>query len=195
MAHARKGKEGSVATEQLQDRRETGDGAGAKAQEVVSQAKEQVQEKAGQVKGTAMDRLRGQLDSQSTRLEEQVTPVAQALRETGTRLEDQGQSGGARAVRGAADQAERLAGYLRDNDSDRMLSDVEDFARRRPWLTGAIGVAVGFIAARFVKATADRDGTRTTEYRMASPPPMRPAGYETYSTTPLAPPVSPDAGL
>jgi ElaB/YqjD/DUF883 family membrane-anchored ribosome-binding protein len=192
-----------MATEQLQDRRETGDGAGAKAQEVVSQAKEQVQEKAGQVKGTAMERLRGQLDSQSTRLEEQVTPFAQALRETGTRLEDQGQSGGARAVRGAADQAERLAAYLRNSDSDRMLGDIEDFARRRPWLTGAIGLAVGFIAARFVKATADRDATGRTSYRVASPPPVRSEGYGTpppvrtegFATTPLAPPVSPDAGL
>ena len=77
----------------------------------------------------------------------------------------------------------------------QMLGDVEDFARRRPWLTGAIGVAVGFIAARFVNANADRVGTRMTEYRTASPPPVRPAGYEAYSATPLAPPVSPDAGL
>jgi hypothetical protein len=109
-----------------------------------------------------------------------------------TRLEHEGQSGGAKAVRGAADQAERVAAYLRESDSDRMLGDVEDFARRRPWLTGAIGLAVGFVAARFVKATADRDGTRMVSHRVASPPPVRAEGY---ATTPLAPPVSPEAGL
>jgi ElaB/YqjD/DUF883 family membrane-anchored ribosome-binding protein/ribosome-associated toxin RatA of RatAB toxin-antitoxin module len=191
-AHAREGKEGSVATEQGQERRETAEGAGAKAQEVVSQAKEQVHEKAGQVKGTAMDRLRGQLDSQSTRLGEQVTPFAQALRESGTHLGEEGQSQGAQAAHSAADQAERLAGYLKESDSNRILGDVEDFARRRPWLTGAIGLAIGFVAARFVKATADRDGTRTTLSGMTPPAAVRGEGY---ARTPLAPPVSPEVGL
>ncbi len=181
-----------MATEQAQERREGAEGAGGKAQEVVSQAKEQVQEKAGEVKGSAMERLRGQLDSQSTRLGERVTPFAQALRETGTHLDEEGESQGAQAVHSAADQTERLAGYLKDSDSDRILGDVEDFARRRPWLTGAIGVAIGFVAARLLKATAERDGIRTTSSGMTSPAAVRGEGY---ATTPLAPPVSPEVGL
>jgi hypothetical protein len=110
--------------------RETTEGAGAKAREVVSQSKEQVQQKAGEVKGSAMERVRDQLDSQSTRLGEQLTPFAHALRETSMHLEEDGQSSGAKAAQGAADQAERLALYLKESDSDRILGDVEDFARR-----------------------------------------------------------------
>jgi ElaB/YqjD/DUF883 family membrane-anchored ribosome-binding protein len=181
-ATERKG--GSVATEQAQERRETAGGAGGKAEEVVSQAKEQVQQKAGEVKGSAMEQVRDQLDSQSTRLGEQLTPFAEALRETGTHLEVDGQTSGAKAAQGAADQAERLARYLKESDSDRILGDVEDFARRRPWMAGAIGFATGFVAARFLKASAARrDGNGRS-------------GYETRTRQPYLPPDSafPEAG-
>ena len=173
-----------MATEQAQERRETGDGAGAKAQEVVSQAKEQVQQKTEEVKGSAMERVRDQLDSQSTRLGEQVTPFAQALRETGTHLQEDGQSSGAKAAKGAADQAERLASYLKESDSDRILGDVEDFARRRPWMACAVGFATGFVAARFLKASAAR---REENGR---------SGYETQTRQPYLPQDSafPEAG-
>ena len=163
------------------------EGATAKAQEVVSQAKEQVQEKAEEVKAGATERMRGQLDSQSTRLGEQLAPFANALRETGTHLEQEGQSQGAKAAQGAADQAERLAGYLKESDSGRILGDVEDFARRRPWMACAVGVAIGFVAARFLKATADRDGGRLT-----SPPNVRGEGY---AVRQLSPPLSTETGL
>jgi hypothetical protein len=158
--------------------RETTEGAGAKAREVVSQSKEQVQQKAGEVKGSAMERVRDQLDSQSTRLGEQLTPFAHALRETSTRLEEDGQSSGAKAAQGAADQAERLALYLKESDSDRILGDVEDFARRQPWLAGAIGLATGFVAARFLKASAARRGENGR------------SGYEAQTRQPYLPPES-----
>jgi hypothetical protein len=181
-----------VATDQRQQQSEqTAEGATAKAQEVVSQVKDQVQQKAEEAKSGAMERVRGQLDSQSTRLAEQMTPFAQALREA-THLEDEGQSAGAKAAQGAADQAERLARYLKDSDADRILGDVEDFARRRPWTAGAIGVATGFVAARFVKATADRDGSGRTSAGMTPSPSVQGEGYP---TAPLAPQVSPEAGL
>jgi hypothetical protein len=156
--------------------RETTEGAGAKAREVVSQSKEQVQQKAGEVKGSAMERVRDQLDSQSTRLGEQLTPFAHALRETSMHLEEDGQSSGAKAAQGAADQAERLALYLKESDSDRILGDVEDFARRQPWLAGAIGLATGFVAARFLKASAARRGENGR------------SGYEAQTRQPYLPP-------
>ena len=37
-----------------------------------------------------------------------------------------------------------------------MLTDLERFARRRPWVTAGAGVLAGFVASRFVKASADR---------------------------------------
>ena len=50
--------------------------------------------------------------------------------------------------------AERLGGYLSDSSADRILSDVEDFGRRQPLAVIGLGVAVGFVASRFLKASS-----------------------------------------
>jgi len=49
---------------------------------------------------------------------------------------------------------ERLGGWLRDSDSDKILSDVEDFGRSKPWALALGGMAIGFAAARFLKASS-----------------------------------------
>jgi hypothetical protein len=49
---------------------------------------------------------------------------------------------------------QRLGGYLEESDADRILGDVEDFARRQPWAVVAGGLALGFMAARFMKASS-----------------------------------------
>src|SRR5581483_2842981 len=71
-------------------------------------------------------------------------------------LEGEDGSAGAKAAHRAADQAERLAGYLHGSDANGLLADLESFARRRPWAAGGIGVAAGFVAARFLKASSER---------------------------------------
>lgn len=118
-------------------------------------AKEQAQQRAEEVKARASDRVRGQLDTRSTEMAEQIAPFAQALHTAGDQLESQGSSG-AKAAHRAGDQVEQLAGYLRSSGSDRLLGDVEGFARQRPWAAGGIGVVAGFMAARFLKASSER---------------------------------------
>ena len=51
-------------------------------------------------------------------------------------------------------RAERLGGYLQESDGDRILRDVEDFARRNPWAVAAGGLLVGFAASRMLKASS-----------------------------------------
>jgi len=127
-----------------------------KAQEVAAQAKEQVQARAGEVKGKASARVREQLDTRSTQMGEQVGSFGEALRKAAEHLQGQGNESGARAAHQAAHQAERLGGYLTNSSSDRFLGDVERFGRQRPWVAGAIGAALGFVGARFVKASSER---------------------------------------
>ena len=55
-----------------------------------------------------------------------------------------------------ADRAESFGSYLRDADGERLLRDVEDVARRQPWLVAAGGLALGFAASRFLKASSSR---------------------------------------
>jgi len=121
-----------------------------KAQQVAGQAQEKAQEAAGQAKSRARD----QIDQRSTQAGEQVSTTAQDLRSVGDTLREQGKDKPAQMADQAADRAERLGGYLKDADADRILGDVEDFARKQPWAVVAGGLALGFAAARFMKASS-----------------------------------------
>jgi hypothetical protein len=99
-------------------------------------------------------RMREQVDQRSTQAGEQVSVTAEALRSTSRQLRDQGQDAQAQAAEKAADHAERLGGYLSESSADRILSDVEDFARRQPLAVIGLGIAAGFMASRFLKASS-----------------------------------------
>ena len=121
-----------------------------KASEVAGQAQEKAQEAAGQAKG----RAREEIDRRSTEAGQQVKTTADDIRSVGEQLRSQGKEGPAKIADQAADRAQRLGGYLEGSDSDRILRDVEDFARRQPWAVVAGGVVLGFAAARFLKASS-----------------------------------------
>lgn len=127
-----------------------------KGKELVSEAQEQVQAKTQELRGEAAVRLREQVDERSTQAGEQVHALGQALHQTSEQLRSEGRDVPARAIEQAARKAEDLGGYLRSADADRILHDVERFARRRPWLTAASGAAIGFVASRFLKASSER---------------------------------------
>jgi hypothetical protein len=69
-------------------------------------------------------------------------------------LREQGKEGPAKLAQQAADRTERLGSYLEESDADRILSDIEQFARRNPWAVVAGGLAAGFVASRFLKASS-----------------------------------------
>ncbi|MEA2442173.1 MAG: hypothetical protein QOH76_3597 [Thermoleophilaceae bacterium] len=121
-----------------------------KAQEVAGQAKEKAQEAAGQAKG----RVREQVDQRSSEAGKQVSTTAEDLRNVGDELRKQGKDTPAKLAQQAADRTERLGSYLTESDADRILNDVEDFARRQPWAVVAGGIALGFAASRLLKASS-----------------------------------------
>src|SRR3712207_2867362 len=139
-----------------------------KAQEVAGQAQDKVQEAAGQAKeqatqaaGQAKEQLRTQVDQRSTQAGEQVTTTASDIRTVSETLREQGKDKPAQLAEQAADRIEKVGSYLTDSDSDRILSDVEDFARKQPWAVIAGGIALGFAASRFLKASqSDRYHSR-----------------------------------
>jgi hypothetical protein len=57
---------------------------------------------------------------------------------------------------GAADRIDRLGGYLDRTSGTELVRDVEDFARRRPWMVAGMGLVVGLAASRFLKASSER---------------------------------------
>jgi len=83
----------------------------------------------------------------------------------------------ANVVAEIARRAEDLGGYLQSSQADKILADLESFARRRPWLTAAAGMLGGFLASRFVKASSER---RYSEQRSSTGGP----GYESQRSLP-----------
>jgi uncharacterized protein YjbJ (UPF0337 family) len=132
-----------------------------RAQQVTDQARERVGQATEQAKGAAQsmasqaqDRVREQVDQRSTEAGKRVTSSAGDIRSVGEELRKQGREGPAKVAEQAADRIDRAGTYLRDSDADRILHDVEDFGRSRPWAVLAGAVVAGFAAARFLKASS-----------------------------------------
>jgi ABC-type transporter Mla subunit MlaD len=125
---------------------------------------EQAREKAQEVKGQAKNRVSQQVDERSTQAGQQVSSLAEDARSVADALRDQGKDQPAKLAAQAAERAESLGGYLQRSDGDTILRDVEDFGRKRPWAVIAGGLALGFAASRFLKASSSRryDERRST---------------------------------
>ncbi|MCX5265801.1 hypothetical protein [Streptomyces sp. NBC_00199] len=163
-------------------------GETAKAQ--ASATADQAQQAAGQVAGTAVDQAKtvaGEARQQAGIVADDLRRRArdeaqgQTRRAAGTLhqwaddlagLADNAQSDSpARSLAAqAADGGHRAADYLEKQGVDGVLSDVQDFARRRPaaFLGGAL--LAGFAAGRLVKAVAKADTSAGTNQNGAPAP-------------------------
>lgn len=124
--------------------------------ERVGEGAQQIQEKASEAKVRARERLREQIDTRSTQTGEQFSSTASALRRTAQQLRGEQREPQARILEQIAEQSERFGRYLTESDGNRLLWDIERLARRRPWLVGSGGVVLGFLGARFMKASSSR---------------------------------------
>lgn len=157
----------------------------------VEQVKERVQDAAEQAKGQTRQQLRTQINERSTQAGEQMSSTAQAMRRTTEQLRGDGNERAASLIDGIADRSERLGGYLSDADGDQILRDVEEFARRQPWLMVAGSAALGFLASRFMKASS------SSRYQsQVSPSPAYPSRTGQSASAPrhLAPGLPPATG-
>jgi uncharacterized protein YjbJ (UPF0337 family) len=128
---------------------------------------EQVKEQVGEKAQVAQERARGaaeqargrfrdQVDQRSTQAGERLSGTATDVRSMAEELRRQGKDTPARLVEQAAGRADRAADYLKGASGDRLLRDVEDLARANPWAVAAGGLALGFAASRFLKASSRR---------------------------------------
>jgi hypothetical protein len=125
--------------------------------DVVDSAKEKTQEQAHVAVQKGRGVVRDQVDQRSTEAGEQAQSLASTLRDTATQLRVDGDPQKARMARGAdagADQLERLGGYLTRADADELLSRLETFGRRQPFLLAGGGMLVGIVAGRFLKSSS-----------------------------------------
>jgi hypothetical protein len=167
----------------------------------LDEAKEQVQEQAEQVAEKARGNARSMVGERSTQAGEQIGQQVSDVRSIAEQLREQGKEGPAKLAEQAADRADRLGSYLRDSDADRILGDVERIARTNPWAVIAGGIAIGFAASRFLKASS-RERYRTSAAEGSSRPELprttttpQPAGQDGPAAPPpvSAPPAQPSA--
>ena len=114
------------------------------------------QDKARGALGQARGRISDQVDQRSTQAGERVAGTANDVRSIAQELRNQGKDTPANLAEQVANQADRVGDYLKGASGDRILRDVEDFARRQPMLVAAAGLALGFAASRFLKASSSR---------------------------------------
>lgn len=157
----------------------TEDAPATGSESTTGQVKEQVREKAQVAQGKAKSaadqarsRLRDQVDQRSTQAGERLSATAGDVRSVAEELRGQGKDAPARLIEQAAGQADRLSDYLKAASGERILRDVEDFARGKPWLVAAGGLALGFAASRFLKASGSR------RYQASSADYMVGTGYD-----------------
>ena len=154
------------------------------------QAKQKAQDTAQQAAGKAKGRVREQVDQRSTQAGEQVSTTVDDVRNFAGQLREQGKDQPAKLAEQAADRAEKVGTYLKQADGDTILRDVENFGRRQPWAVMAGGIAAGFLASRFLKASS----SRRYETRPETSPPstVRPPAGTFPPTTPAPAPMRSD---
>jgi hypothetical protein len=137
-------------------------------------ATDQAKEKAREAAGQAKNRLATEVDTRSTQAGDQLRSTADDVRSVATELRGQGKDKPAELADKAADRVQRLGDYLHRSDGDRLLRDVEDFARSKPWAVAVGGLALGFAASRFLKASSGRryDASRRQNGAAAGTPPV-----------------------
>ena len=167
-----------------------GDGVKEQAQEKAQEVREQAGEQVRKATGQARDRARDQIDQRSTQAGDQVHQHAGDLRDVAHQLREQGKDGPAKIADQVAERAERAGSWMKESDADRILSDVEDFARSNPWAVAAGGLALGFMASRLLKASSSQryEQRGSDTYRTAGQLP--PAGGTTSARPGVSDPLA-----
>ena len=127
------------------------------AQQIASQAKEKAQ--------GATDRLGGvineQVDTRSTQAADQISNVAEAIRKAGESAAEQTPAAG-KAANAAADRLDLIGGYLQNSSGEQIVNDIQEFARKQPWVVAGAAAALGLMTARFLKASSDETSIPTS---------------------------------
>jgi hypothetical protein len=160
---------------------------------------DQAGERASQVADQVMDQATSRLDTGKEYAVDTLNGVAQALRQTGQHLREDGSQPtlGQYADTGAQ-QLERFTGYLRQRDTNQLLSEVESYARRNPIVFVSGAFALGLLAARFFRSSGQRSRSMMSGAPSGRFSSLTPAGHLTMApvaqSTPARPPSSPPSG-
>ncbi len=171
------------------------DGGSATVTDQVQETTQHLSQKAQETAQQAVEQARSQAGTQLHSVGSNIGSVAQSLRDTSNKLNQQGQQPAAKAVKMAADRLDSVSSYVQNTSVDEMLGQAQDFARRDPaiFLGGAFGL--GLLLSRFLKSSKP---TQSPGSRTGYTPQYSSAGaydpmYNTYGSGTLNPDVGVDA--
>lgn len=167
--------ESSVTTSAVDTAQQRAPETTAKAEEIGSRLQHEAQRLTQQTK----DQGQAMLQDQKHAMAEQVSGLANALHSTAEQLKTQNQSAMAQYTQQAAEGLERFSRTLKDRDLGTLVGQVEDFARNQPGAFIGSAALLGFMAARFLKSSAERHSTPS--------PNTPPASYGAGQTPSISP--------
>jgi hypothetical protein len=103
------------------------------------------------------ERASAQITSQMNRATEGLGSVASAVKGATQQLRNNNQETAARIVEKTAEQVERFSTRLREKDLGELVRDAERLARRQPAMFIGGAIALGIVAARFLKSSTERN--------------------------------------
>ncbi len=173
-ANTAKTKAGEAASEVKEKAASAAQRTQRKTAEATKEAKQRASEVAGDAKhqaGQLKDKVKEQAQGAKERVQAeaergfergkgrvvaQVHSVAQAFRKTGEQLRNEDQGDLAGYTDRIADSVEQVSGYLDEKGLRGTMSDLEGFARQRPGLFVGGALALGLVAARFLRSSGTR---------------------------------------
>ena len=134
---------------------------------MTEQAKHAVLNVANQATEKASERVESGIARGKDRTARALGAVAQSLRSVSSELHQQNEQGIGRFVDRAADRADEIVNRLNNADPDTLLDDIEAFARREPAVFIGGAIAIGLVAARFLKSSRRGQGRSTPSTQLA----------------------------
>jgi ElaB/YqjD/DUF883 family membrane-anchored ribosome-binding protein len=120
---------------------------------MVDEAKEKVQELAGQAQDRASQQVQAGVSRGKNRAADTLGAVAQSLVFSSQQLREQNRGAVGGYVEKAANRVERWADYVQNTDAREIAYRAENFARREPALFLGGAFALGLLGARFLKSS------------------------------------------
>ncbi len=124
----------------------------------------------------AAKKAKGMAEEQKQVIVDQLDGVTSSLDKVAGELEQQGEST-AHYVRLVADGATKLTATVRDNNVDDILGMAEDFGRKQPVAFMGAAALLGFVASRFMVASASRRSGQQQPSSGQYQPPAAPGSY------------------
>jgi hypothetical protein len=109
------------------------------------------------------------LDDGRHQVSDRVSSVARALHSTAENLEQDGDRQMSQWVHQAADQVDRVVGYLNGRNAGGLMHDMEDLARRNPALFLGGTYAAGLALGRFLRASSPERRTSADDEHAPEP--------------------------